>query len=487
MSGKLIYISFLPEIILALFGIIIMCVDPFLKKRDKVFSNIASLFGIVIAFIFNLLYISSNVSVITFKGMIFFDFYSGLLRGLFLIIGFIVSLFAFKYIEREELFPGEFSALLLFALIGMDLMAISANLIMTFIGLEILSISTYILAGFKRKDLKSNESALKYFVLGGVSSAILLYGMAFIYGITGTLSYKGISDIISRDSSFLNNPVLFLGMGLILVGFGFKIALAPFHIWTPDVYEGAPTVVSGFMSVGPKAAGYAALLRIIFQIFPFTLPLWKEILIYSAILTMFIGNLGAIIQKNVKRLLGYSSIAHAGYMLLGIIAADVMGKSGILFYLFAYLFMNLGAFGVISIFEGKGGNYTTIDDYRGIGFKYPQLTFPLSIFLLSLAGIPLTAGFIGKFVIFGAAIMENHMGLVLFAILASLISVYYYLKVIVFMFMKSPLIEDEELTVKYSNLAVFSVLLCAFFVIYFGIFPSHLLSLSKEAILFLGI
>jgi len=486
-TKSLIYVSFLPEIILGAFALLIMCVDPFLKKREKVFSTIISIFAIVVAFISNLLFLSRDASLITFNGMIYFDFYSNLLRGLFLLIGFLVSLFAFKYIEREDLFPGEFSSLLLFALIGMDLMAISANLIMTFIGLEILSMSTYILAGFKRKNLKSNESALKYFILGGVSSAILLYGISFLYGFTGTLSYRGIANVLSKGSGFIGSPLLFLGMGMILVGFGFKIALAPFHVWTPDVYEGAPTVVSGFMSVGPKAAGYAALLRIVFQIFPFTLPLWRELFVYSAILTMLIGNLGAIIQKNVKRLLGYSSIAHAGYMLLGIIAADVMGMSGIIFYLFAYLFMNLGAFGVISIFEGKGEKFVTIDDYRGIGFKYPQLTFPLSIFLLSLAGIPLTAGFVGKFVLFGAALMENHMGLVLIAILASLISVYYYLKVIVYMFMKSPIIEGEEIEVRYSGVALFSVLVCAFFVLYLGLFPSYLLNLSKEAVVFLGI
>jgi len=364
-------------------------------------------------------------------------------------------------------------------------MVTGADLIMTFVGLEILSIATYVLAGFRRRDPRSNESGMKYFFMGAFSSAILLYGIALIYGAAGSTNYGAVLRFMSAFTHVADLPLLLaLGIGLVVAGFSFKVAAAPFHVWTPDVYEGAPTPVTAFMSVGPKAAGFAALIRILFQLVPPDQPVWTQLLLVSAVLTMLVGNLGAIPQRNIKRLLAYSSIAHAGYLLIGLVTASATGLAAMLFYFAAYLLMNIGAFAVVTLVSGPGETRVAIDDYRGLGFRQPILSFPLTVCLVSLAGIPATAGFIGKFFLFSAAMERELYTLVIIAILNSLVSVYYYLRVVVVMFMQEP---GEPEAVKIPAAAGIVIVACGVLTIVLGLFPSPLLQASSDAILsFLG-
>ena len=315
----------------------------------------------------------------------------------------------------------------------MMLMAAGGNLVTIFLGVEILSIPIYILAGLFREDVKSNEAALKYLLLGGFSSAFLLFGIAMLYGGTGTFYLADLAKIIKASGM---NTLTYMGLGLIIVGFGFKVSMAPFHMWTPDVYEGAPTSITAFMSVGTKAAAFAAFLRIFMEVFPSVKVDWDMLLWVVAVATMTIGNLTALAQTNIKRMLAYSSIAHAGYILIGMIAGNQLGATGILYYLLAYTLMNLGAFGVIILVARKKDNYLNIYDYSGLGFQYPGLAAVMTVFMFGLVGMPPTAGFIGKFYIFSAAVQAGYIWLVLIGVLNSLISVYYYLRITVIMYMK---------------------------------------------------
>lgn len=470
--------AILPEIILCLAGIIVMVVDPFLGRENKSFGGAFALLGFALSALAAIGLPTSRS--LSFSDMVSSDPYGVFFRVFFCAVGVLLAIGAQSYLKRLKLPTGEFFALLLFATAGMNIMALSTNLILTFIGLEILSIATYVLAGFRRDDPSSNESGIKYFFMGSFSSAILLYGIALIYGTAHSLAYR---DIVAYTSTFTNwtsIPLIFgLGIGFILVGFGFKISAAPFQVWAPDVYEGAPTPITTFLSVGSKMAGFAALVRILFQIVPGEMGIWAQLLLVSSILTMFIGNLGALTQRNIKRMLAYSSIAHAGYILIGIVAANELGISAILFYAVAYALMNIGAFTIIAIMSGRDDRRVTLDDYKGIGFKYPQLTFPLTICLISLAGIPATAGFIGKFFLFSAAVEEKMYALVVIAVLASLMSIYYYLRVVVYMFMYEG---DSAMEVEVAPSASAVVLICSLLIIWFGLFPSWLLNVSRMAV-----
>jgi NADH-quinone oxidoreductase subunit N len=374
--------------------------------------------------------------------MLIIDNFSIFFQWLFLIITGISAVLSMRFNERESMDRGEYYALLLFACSGMSLMAASGDLILTFLGIEILSIATYILAGFKRNDIRSNESSLKYFLLGSFATAILLYGIALIYGGTGSTNYQSI-----REIAFLQGKVqttTLIGMGLLLAGLGFKVALVPFHSWVPDVYEGAPTPITAFMAVGPKAAGFAALMRILIQAFPFLAHKWSPILWLLSILTMTLGNTVAVLQTNIKRMLAYSAIAHAGYILIGIVANNETGYSAVLFYLVIYTVMNLVAFGVVLSLSQTGDSRVGLDDYIGLGRRAPFAAAALSLALISLAGIPLTGGFMGKLYLFSAAIKSGHVTLTVVAVLNSVVSVFYYFRLIVYMYMKEPGMDMAE-------------------------------------------
>ena len=467
----------LPEIVLSVFGMVVILLDTFLSKAHRSRTGIIALVGILVTALATLFLVNEEGSYIF--GMTTVDDFGLFFRFTFLIIGALTILASMSYLDREHLVTGEYHALILFAIVGMNLMATSNELIMIFLGLETLSISTYILLGVMRTDLKSNESALKYFLLGSFSSAFLLYGIALVYGVTRTTNLELIGREIARGN--VAAPVVYLAAALMLVGFGFKIAIAPFHIWTPDVYEGAPTPISGFMSVGPKAAGFAMLFRVFFEAFPALSHKWLLAAWISAVLTMCVGNFAAIVQSNIKRMLAYSSIAHAGYILVAFVSGSQEGEAAALFYLLAYALMNIGAFAMVTVVSGDGDKRVSIEDFAGIGSSHPILAASLSIFLLSLAGIPLTAGFTGKFFIFRAALGSHLISLTIIGVLNSAISVYYYLRVIVSMYMKEP--AENAPLIQVSPTLKSVLLISVTGVLFLGIFPERIINLARNSIL----
>jgi NADH-quinone oxidoreductase subunit N len=346
-----------------------------------------------------------------------------------------------------------------------------------FIGLETLSISIYVLAGILPANLKSKEAALKYLLLGAFSSAIFLYGAALLYGSAGSL---GLPELSKYFQSGKIGQMAYIGMGMLLVGFAFKVAAVPFHMWTPDVYEGAPSPLTGFMSVGVKAAAFAAFVRVFFESMISIQVNWVDILWVLSVLTMILGNLAAIVQQNIKRMLAYSSIAHAGYILIGMIAGQEAGTSGILYYLLAYTFTNLGAFGVVALVGRKGEANVFLDDYRGLARTNPLLALVMAIFLFSLAGIPPTAGFVGKFTIFSAAIKQGYIWLVVIGALTSAASVFYYFRVVMKMYMESP--EAEPAKLQFGPAMLLALTIAASGVLYIGIFPTNYLNLAAQSV-----
>ncbi|MDO8722342.1 MAG: NADH-quinone oxidoreductase subunit N [Syntrophales bacterium] len=466
-----------PELILSIAAMFVLLVSVFLPKGRKNPAAYLSLLGIFFAFVSSI-FLWGNPRY-AFNNMILVDNFALFFNSIFLIAAGLSILMSVNYLKEEEMNHGEFYALILFATVGMMFMAAGSNLITIFLGLETMSISIYVLAGFFRRSNKSNESALKYLLLGAFSSAFLLYGIALMYGATGTTDLKGISEFLS-NAAYLKDPMLLAGMGLLLVGFGFKIASVPFHMWTPDVYEGAPTSITAFMSVGVKAAAFAAFVRVFLYSLWDLQPDWNHVLWILAVLTMTLGNVVAISQNNIKRMLAYSSIAHAGYIMIGMVASSELGTSGILFYMLAYAFMNLGAFGVIILYGRKGDENLDINDYSGMGFKYPGLALLMTNFMFSLAGIPPTAGFFGKFYIFSAAIKEGYIWLAIIGVMNSLVSVYYYLRITVMMYMKEPV--KEFVGLNWSPSMAIALIIAVIGTLLIGIFPSPYLDLARQSI-----
>ena len=467
-----------PELILSLTAMALLLITVLAKKGAKRAIPYLSLAGIVLAL---LLCVSLwGKSAYAFNRMVVLDNYSLFFKIIFLITAGLTVLMSIRFLQREEFNYGEYYILLLFAAVGMMFMASAADLIIIFLGLETFSLSVYALAGFFRTQPKSNESSLKYFLLGAFSAGFLLYGIALIYGATGTTNLKGIYEFV-RKIPLLTDPLLLIGMGLLIVGFGFKVASVPFHMWTPDVYEGAPTSVTAFMSVGPKAAGFAAFLRVfLYALSPLQTD-WVWILWVLAVLTMTLGNVVAIAQKNIKRMLAYSSIAHAGYILVAMVTGSELGTASILYYILAYAFMNLGAFGVVILYGRKGEENINIGDYSGMASKYPLLAAAMAIFMFSLAGIPPTAGFVGKFYIFSSAIKAGYIGLAIIGVLNSALSVYYYLRVTVMMYMRNP--EKEFARLDLSPAMVIALIIAVWGTLQMGIIPSQYLNLARESIL----
>ena len=464
----------IPQLILAIAAMALMLMQPFTHPaRKKGMAFIAVLASALAAY--TLQFQWNNPPQTILSGMLRIDNFSIFFQWIFLIIAGVASVLSLDFNEREGIQRGEYYSLILFSCIGMSLMAMSGDLVLTFLGIEILSISTYILAGFKRGDIRSNESSLKYFLLGSFATAILLYGIALIYGSTGSTNYQTIREVASIQGSI--PTTLLLGMGLLLVGFSFKIALAPFHSWVPDVYEGAPTPVTAFMAVGPKAAGFAALIRILAEALPFLAKDWVSILWVLAILTMTLGNVVAVLQTNIKRMLAYSAIAHAGYILVGIIVNNERGFSAVLFYLIVYTVMNLTAFGVVLSFSGKGDNQVHLDDFAGLGRRAPFAAAALSLAIISLAGIPLTGGFLGKLYLFSAAVQQGYIGLVVIAVLNSVISVFYYFRVLIYMYMREPEANPPE-TLPLSRPLQAILGIGIIIILWLGIHPDRILALA---------
>jgi NADH-quinone oxidoreductase subunit N len=428
-------LRFLPELILIICGTILMVLTPLVKSRPtSLFGNISLL--AIFAAIAGAVYSFTDPGM-AFNDMLIVDGFATFFRVLVLAVGAMTVLSSYRFLSRDETEPGEFHALILFSLSGQCLMVSANSLIMIFIGLEISSIATYILCGYLRDDKRANESALKYFLLGSFATAFFLYGVAIIYGATANTNLSAIRQVLGGANA---PPVAMVGiaMALMFVGLCFKVSGAPFQIWAPDVYQGAPTPVTAFMSTGPKAAAFAIFLRIFLTAFQANSDVWEPLVWICALLSMTIGNCGALLQSNVKRMMAYSSIAHAGYVLVALAARSEIGTSAAMFYLAAYAFMNIGVFAVIAHISGKGERHLSIKDFSGLASKQPMTAALLTILMLSLIGVPLTGGFFGKFYIFKAALQSNLVWLTVLGLINSAIASYYYLHILVVMYMNEP-------------------------------------------------
>jgi NADH-quinone oxidoreductase subunit N len=421
----------LPLIAVAVAAVVVLMVGVSVPDEDAEGVGWLALVGLAGAFILALMMVGQHG--LSFGGSIALDNFSIYFELAILITAALTVLMSLDYVGEFKLYAAEYYTLLLFATLGMMLLATAGDLIVIFLGLETMSIAVYVLAGFGRGDPKSSEAALKYFVLGAFSTGFLLYGIALIYGATGSIRLDRIHDALGGP--LVHSPLLLLGLGMMLVGFGFKVAAVPFHMWTPDVYEGAPTPVTAFMAVGVKLGAFAGFLRIFLVHLGPVSEHWSWVLWVIAALTMTAGNLIALVQSNIKRMLAYSAIAHAGYLLVGMTAASAAAGGAILYYLLGYAFTNMGAFAAVVALGRRGEPHEEIADYRGLAVRHPGLAAAMALFLLSLTGVPPLAGFVGKFYVFAAALDAGCVGLVIIAVLNSVISAYYYLSVIVAMYM----------------------------------------------------
>jgi NADH-quinone oxidoreductase subunit N len=470
--------GFLPALLVGAFAVIVLMVDLFSPPGQQANASVISLSGIGLAFWAAIRLLGSRDEL--FGGMIIVDTASLLFQLIFLVVGFLTVLLSVRYVAEEGLELGEYYALILFALLGAMLMASGGDLLTIFLGLEIMSLAQYILAGMRHQVLKSSEAAMKYFLLGAFATGFLLYGISLLYGATGTTNLAGIMTAV-REGGLIDHPLLGIGMGLLVVGFGFKIAAVPFHMWTPDVYEGAPTPVTALMSTGVKAAAFAALARVFVTALGDLQESWGPIFWGLAVLTMTVGNLMAIAQQNIKRMLAYSSIAHAGYLLIALVAAGPAGLTGMLYYLLAYAFMNLGAFAVVVAIEQREDRYLLLADYSGLGFRYPLVGGAMALFMFSLAGLPPTAGFMAKFYVFSAAVEQGYIVLTVVGVLNSLISIYYYLRPIIFMYMEEAKADEPARAVEPFLLA--GLVLTILGTIQLGLSPSRWLALAQAGAL----
>jgi NADH-quinone oxidoreductase subunit N len=495
----------LPELIVGGIAVLVMLVDAFARPAQRWITGGLSLAGLAAGAVASIwMWLNwADAPPRGFHDMIVLDELRLSFTLIFLLVAALTILISMVWVKNERLPAGEFHSLLLFATVGMMLMAAGNDLVIIFLGLEILSIATYVMAGFRRTDLRSNESSLKYFILGSFSSAFLLYGIALTYGATASKAgFPGTTNINAIATRIVAGEVrypelLLAGAAMMLVGFGFKIATAPFHIWTPDVYEGAPTPVTAFMAAGPKAAGFASFLRVFIFGFPFvtaagaslasqTNTAWVSAMVVLAMITMTVGNIVAIVQNNVKRMLAYSSIAHAGYALVGFIAAgatsDINARNAALasvaFYMLTYAVMNLGAFSIVTLIARNNDRRTEVEDYNGIGFRAPALAFTLSLFLLSLLGLPLTAGFMGKVVVFSSALNQGFYALVVVAVLNTAVSAYYYLRLIIVMFFRERTTEWTAPRVPAS--VALAIIITVVGVFYLGLFPNKVIDAFQK-------
>jgi NADH-quinone oxidoreductase subunit N len=472
------YIRILPELVLSAFGIVIMFLEPLLdeEKSQKLLGLIAllgALAGIAAT------WVMSGSPGLAFSRMVKVDSFSVFFHVLVIAIAAVIILISYEYMAVQRIRAGEYYALILFGTVGMALMSSAVELVLIFIALEISSISSYILAGFRRNEASSSESSLKYFLLGSFATAFFLYGVALIFGATGSTNIDIISQKLQAGPVAL---LVYVAIAFMFVGLGFKVAAAPFHIWTPDVYEGAPAPIVGFMSTAPKAAAFAVLLRVVFTI---NAPGRFWLIWVSAALSMTLGNVGALLQTNVKRLLAYSSIAHAGYLLVAFAMLtpedSANGVSAAMFYTAAYAAMNVGAFAVVSHFANAGERYVTLEDYEGLGRSSPLLAATLTIFLLSLIGIPMTGGFFAKFYVFSAALKANLVWLGLIGFMNSAIGAYYYLRIIVMMYMREARRDVPVTPVPWGLGVALAISVAA--TLYLGILPNRILQFTRQSAL----
>ncbi len=462
-----------PEIVMACLAMLVLILDLVVKRK-----GIIAVITMISAFVvFYALF--GGVRGEAFSGMFVSDGYSVFFKIIFLISLVLTTLISVRYIEIEKVNFGEYYSLMLFSTLGMMVMASAGDIIVLYLGLELMALSVYVLAGFFRHDTRSNEASLKYFLLGAFASAFLLYATSMIYGLTGTTNLRAIAQYLATHG-IEDNPATMLSVMLFVVAFGFKIAAAPFHMWAPDVYEGAPTSVTAFMSVGPKAAGFAVFGRVFLIAFGNLQINWVGILIPIAILTMAVGNIIAISQTNIKRMLAYSSIAHAGYAMIGLVSGGSEGVASMMNYLFIYAFMNIGAFAVVIMLRTEGFKGENITDYEGLAKSHPLASALMLVFMFSLTGIPPTAGFVGKFYLFLAAVNAGYTWLAVVAVLFSAISAYFYLRIVMFMYMKEP---KGEVKLSASSSTGIALAVTATAVLVIGVLPSGVINMARAAVL----
>jgi NADH-quinone oxidoreductase subunit N len=470
--------SLLPLTILTVWACVLLLVDIFIPKTRKGITALLSALGLAVTLGFTLSQLGQEVS--GFNGMVVLDGFSTFVNALLLVSGLLGIALAYGYVKRMGIERGEYYTLLLFSVVGMMLMAQATDLIIVFLALELLSIPLYVLAAFARPKEESEEAGLKYFLLGAFSSGFLVYGIALIFGATQSTNIFAIVDSASTSTGSL---LLTVGAALLLIGFGFKVAAVPFHMWTPDVYQGAPTAVTAFMSSGAKIAGFAALLRVFATAFPSLAVDMTDILWALSALTMIVGNVVAISQTDIKRMLAYSSIAHAGYILMAFVPygnSDVVATSVAagLFYLVSYAFTNFGAWGVVIALEKKEGRGLAIADYAGLSKKHPALALTMTIFMLSLIGLPPTIGLVGKFYLFRAVIAGGFTWLAVIGVLTSLVSAYYYLRVVVVMYMR-----DGEPTTERETWLDMTTAVTALVTVVVSFVPQFLFAWASDAVL----
>jgi NADH-quinone oxidoreductase subunit N len=472
------WLSILPVLILSVWGMVLLIVELFVPKERSSQIGWLSMLGIVGAMAASMALSANRLS--GFSGMIVLDPMAAFISLVGLLTTLLTVWTSLNYIRDRGIERGEYYALLLFSTSGIMLMAQATNLIVVFLGLELLSIPLYILAGFARPQLESEEAAIKYFLLGAFATGFLVYGIALVYGATGTTDLARLAEVAQTGK---NATLLLVGAGLIIVGLGFKVAAVPFHMWTPDVYEGAPTPITGFMSVGAKAAGFAALLRVLlFGLGAVRLD-WMPVLAILSALTMILGNVVALTQTNLKRMLAYSSIAHAGYLLMGLAAGTGAGLSAVLFYLLSYTFTNIGAFAVLTALAQGKSEDQTFPQYAGLARKHPWLAAAMAFFMFSLTGIPPTGGFFGKYYLFLAAVDANLGWLVMIGVLTSVISAFFYLRVIVDMTMREP---ERETPSRIYPALVTTLAVTALGTLVLGIWPGPWLQMAQAGLRLFG-
>ena len=466
----------MPELVIALTLLIVLVFDLF-DSISKAVLGWVTIVGAGIALWVSIQMHQAGTVGTQFNDMFKVDNFSLFFNIVFLVSTILVALISMSYLGKDDRKQGPYYLLILLATLGMMLMAAGNELIIVFLGLELMSLSLYVLAGYFRDNPASSEAGMKYLLLGAFASAFFLYGIALIYGGAGTTSVPAIAEAITAANK---SPLLLAGMFLLIVGFGFKVAIVPFHQWAPDVYEGAPTTIAAFISAGPKAAGFAAFLRIFMEALPNLQVEWSGVVIVLAMLTMTVGNVIAIAQTNIKRMLAYSSIAHAGYVLIGLAAANNDGISSAMLYLLVYCVMNIGAFGAVILAKTDDGESLMISDYAGLGLRKPLLAMFMTVMLLSLAGFPPTAGFVGKFYIFKSAVQAGHIWLVIVGAINTAISAFYYLRVVVTMYMREP--EEELSFASYPGTLVVGLVLAAIGVLLIGILPSLMLNPAQNSV-----
>src|SRR5579884_2186176 len=465
-------VAILPLIIVSVTAMVVLIVGLFVRHEQSPVLAAISLVGVALAFVATIALWGQDRSA--FSGLVVVDSFFVFFGAVCLGIVALTIVLSSEFVNREGFSAGEYYTLLLFTAAGMLILTSSRDLIALLIGLEVLSISLYVLAGFARERLTSEEAAIKYFLLGSFALSFLVYGTALMYGATGSTQFQAIA-------AALQNPLLLGAGGLILVGLAFKLSLVPFHMWTPDVYEGAPTAVTAFMAVGTKAAVFAALLRLLAEALPSLQNECANILWGLAVLSMILGNFAAVTQRNVKRMLAYSSVAQAGYMLIGVVASGAAGRNALLFYIAAYAVTNLGAFAVVQGLSGKLDEDTTLVAFEGLASRSPILAGAMAIFMLSLAGVPLTAGFMAKLYVFSAAIQGGYLDLAIIGVLTSAVATFYYLKLIVAMYMRPA--GEGAVAIRVPASLALIVVVAVILTIQMGIIPSFPLSAAQATLL----